>query len=185
MEEKIVFKGKTKTGRNLIIRYIKSEDIPKLLEYINKISLEKTFVTFQGEQLTLESETDYVNKKIESIKNKKSVALVAFINDELVGSSDVDLLEVSIRSHQGVFGIIIAQKYRGEGIGKILMKSVIRETKKNIKDIKIITLEVFGDNPIAQKLYKSLGFVEFGKLPKGLRHKNKFVDEILMYKKIK
>ena len=183
MKNKIIFQGKTKTNKDLIIRYLKSSDLRMITDFINKASQEKTFITFQGEVLSLEDETKYVQSKIKSINKKESVDLLVFIGGKLVGSSGIDL-EPKIKSHQGAFGIIIDHDYRGEGIGKILMTSIIKEAEENIKGLKIITLEVFGDNPIAQSLYKKMGFIEFGRLPNGIKHKGKFVDQILMYKKV-
>lgn len=184
MIEKTIYKTTTKTGKNLTIRYLSHDDTKILLDFINKISKEKTFITFQGEQLTFEEEDKYVKSRIEEIKEKKSVHLLAFINNDLAGSSDINP-SIKIKPHRGVFGIVLAKKYRSEGIGTILMENVIREALKNIKNLKIITLEVFGDNFIAQKLYRKMGFIEWGLLPKGIKHKNKYVDQILMYKKIR
>ena len=152
------------------------------MDFINKISLEKTFITFQGEQLTLKEETKYINNKLEQIKNGQAVHLLAFVNGNLAGSSDVNP-SIKIKPHRGVFGIVLAQKYRHDGVGRILMETVLKEAKK-IKNLRIITLEVFGDNLIAQKLYQKLDFIEWGRLTNGIKHKNKYVDQILMYKKV-
>jgi RimJ/RimL family protein N-acetyltransferase len=180
-ESRIVFKGKTKTGRNLIIRYLQSDDVSILAEFINKLSLEKTFIIFQGEQTSFDDEKEYVDYRIRNINQNKAVHLLAFINNELVGSSDIELKNYVFK-HTASFGIVISQKYRGEGIGKILIKSVIREAKKHIKGLKIIKMEVFSNNQVALKLYKSVGFMEYGRLTRGIKYKNKFIDEVLMYR---
>lgn len=182
--ENVIFQGKTKTGKDLLIRYLLPDDVQNVTDFINRASQEETFITFQGEVLSLEDEDKYVQSKIELIEKKESIMLLAFVDNEMAGSSDVDL-KPKIKSHQGVFGIIIDKKFRGEGVGTILMEAVIKEAIKNIKNLKMITLEVFGDNPIAQNLYKKMGFIEFGRLPRGIKHKDNFVDEILMYKKVK
>ena len=65
------------------------------------------------------------------------------------------------------------------------MELVISESVKNITKLKIIELEVFGNNPIAKKLYEKFGFIEFGRLPDGIKHRDKYVDAVLMYKKVK
>jgi RimJ/RimL family protein N-acetyltransferase len=94
-------------------------------------------------------------------------------------------MKEKVFSHIGNFGLIVAKKYRGEGIGKIIMNAVIEESVKNIKDLKIIILGVFACNLIAKNLYTKMGFVEYGRLPQGLKYQGSFTDEILMYKKIK
>ena len=150
---------------------------------MNKISLEKTFILFQGEQLTSKEESKYVQEKLKKVKEGKIVKLLAFIESKLAGISDIELKD-KVKSHQGSFGIVIDKNFRADGIGKILMEQVMREAKKNLKGLKIIDLEVFGNNSIAQNLYKKMGFKEYGNLPNGIKHKGKFVDQILMYKEI-
>jgi len=180
----IVYRGKTKSGKDLLIRYLSKEDIPELLKLMNKISLEKTFILFQGEQLTLKEETKYVQEKLKKIKKNKLVKLLAFVNNQLAGVSDIELKN-KVVSHQGSFGIIIDKNFRGDGVGGILMDNVIKEAKEKFKSLKIIDFDVFGDNIIAQNLYKKMGFKKYGLLPKGIKHRDKFVDQILMYKEIR
>jgi len=62
------------------------------------------------------------------------------------------------------------------------MDMVLEEARKNITDLQIITLGVFGNNPIAKKMYEKKGFKEYGLLPKGIQHKGELVDHFYMYK---
>ena len=68
-------------------------------------------------------------------------------------------------SHVGGVGITIAKDYRGEGIGKILMQSLLDEAENYIPQLRIITLGVYEDNPPALEMYKKLGFQEYGRFP--------------------
>jgi RimJ/RimL family protein N-acetyltransferase len=81
----------------------------------------------------------------------------------------------------GIFGVTIAKEFRGVGIGEVISKCTIEEGKKSIPGLKILTLNVFSPNTIAQNLYKKLGFIEYAKLPKGVWYKNEYIDEIKMY----
>jgi len=181
--ENIIFQFTTKSGKTVSFRYPTIDDAEILMNYINKLSLEKTFLTLQGEQQTLKEETKWLKSFIKKINKSELVFLMAFIGDNLIATSHIELKD-KIKSHIGGFGITVSKDYRGDGIGKKLMELVISESVKNIKGLKIIELEVFGNNPIAQNLYKKMGFIEFGRLPKGIKHKEKFVDAILMYKKV-
>lgn len=59
--------------------------------------------------------------------------------------------------------IATAPEIRGRGEGRRLMKALIAEaTKRGVRDL---FLEVRADNPVAHKLYLSLGFVEIGIRP--------------------
>ena len=65
------------------------------------------------------------------------------------------------------------------------MKLILEEAEKNLPKLRIITLEVFENNPVAQEMYKKFGFREFGKLPEGIAYKGQYIDRIYMYKKIR
>ena len=84
-------------------------------------------------------------------------------------------------NHVGDFGITVARGFRNQGIGSLLLKCVLEEANKNLPGLKIITLRVFANNPVARKLYRKFGFKEFGLLPNGTRHREKFVDLVYMY----
>lgn len=184
MDRKIVFEGKTKKGTSIVIRYPNQEDAQEMCDYINTLSLEQTFIAFQGEQNTLESETKYLNELLEKIEKRKAVLLLVFCDGKLIGNSGIDLRDKAM-SHEGVFGISIAKDFRGEGIGKILMTHVLEEAEKNLPELKIITLGVFSDNDLAYEMYEKFGFKEFGRLPKGIKHKKEYVDHIYMYKNVR
>ncbi|KAH8552234.1 acyl-CoA N-acyltransferase [Umbelopsis sp. PMI_123] len=56
-----------------------------------------------------------------------------------------------------VAGVAIVPEFRGKGAGKVLMKEYIRVLKESGR-IKKVILDVLGDNPVAKRLYESLGF---------------------------
>jgi len=179
----IVYEGTSKSGRKFIVRYPQMSDDKNLLNYINTISLEKTFITFQGEQLTLDEEEAYIQTSLKAIEDKSKVVLIAFHNDNIIGSAAIEMGK-RIEKHVGNLGITIAYDYRNDGIGLKYLESLIAEAVKQLPTLKIIKLSVFGNNPTAIHLYESLGFIEYGNLPNGLAYQDKFVDHIYMYKKI-
>jgi len=180
--ENIIFQTTTKTGKGITFRYPTIKDTKIFKNYINKISAEKTFILMQGVQKTLKEEKAWINN---FLKNKDKIVIIgAFIENKLIGVSDISL-GYGAKIHIGDFGITIAKEFRGEGIGKKLMELVIQKSIENIEGLKIITLEVFANNPIALPLYKKLGFKEYGSLPNGLKRLSKYSDSILMYKLVK
>lgn len=181
---KVVFQGKTKTGKEIIVRYPRMSDLKKMLDYINTLSDEKTFIAYQGEHETMESERKYLKKRLEDIENKKATHLLVFHKNELIGISDIKIKE-RVKKHVGEFGITVAKEFRGDGIGKLLIDLIEKEAKKEIPQMKIITLSVFPTNEIAKNLYRKSGFIEYGILPNGLSRNDHFEDEIFMYKQVR
>lgn len=173
----------TKSGKEIKFRYPTINDAQKLTDYINKISKEQTFIIYQGAQETLESETGWLKEKLNDISKKQCIFICAFYNDQLIGSGEIALSQHA-ESHVGTFGVSLDINFRGDGIGQKLTETIISEAIKNLKSLKIITLEVFGKNKIGQNLYKKMGFIKYGKLPDGIKRKGYFDDAIYMYKKV-
>ncbi|MBI2013567.1 MAG: GNAT family N-acetyltransferase [Candidatus Colwellbacteria bacterium] len=180
---KIVWRGKI-DGKDIIIRYPKISDAKTARNFINKISKEKSFLMIQGKQLSLKEEKKLLKKWIKDIKRKSMIKLMALHKNEIIGSTDIHL-NSGAQKHIGGLGAAVAKDFRGKGLGKLLMKLLLQESRENLKELKIITLEVFAINKIAKNLYKKFGFKEYGRLPRGLFRRNKYTDGILMYKKIR
>ena len=179
----IVYRGKSKSGKDLIFRYPVDKDLYVLRDYINTLSKERTFIIFQGEQVSLKEEKIYLDSQLKAITANKAVQLLAFSEGKLVGNTQINLQAKAIK-HIGVFGISLAKEFRGEGIGTLLMEKLIGEAKQHLKGLKIITLEMFGNNKIAEKLYRKMGFIKYGNLPKGIIYRGTPVDHIYMFKEV-
>lgn len=180
MEGKEVLREKTDSGVEVIIRYPKAGDVGILLELINNVSNERTYIRLQGEQINFDDEVNWLNKQLRLIEEKKCVHLLVFCNGELAGGADINLRELA-QKHTGVFGIILKKEFRGKGLGKLLMEQVLKEGKKNLEGLKTVTLECFSGNISALNLYKKFGFREYGILPKGLKYREEYQDAVLMY----
>lgn len=182
--DKIVFTGKSKNNTDYIIRYATEHDVLEMHRYINELSKEQTFISFQGEEITLDEEEKYLEDELKHIRDHKAVLLLVIAQNKIVGASGIKLMG-RIEKHIGIFGISLAKDFRNQGIGKQFMKSVLEEAEKNIPELRIVVLSVFANNPIARSLYESLGFIEYGSLPKGVLHKGEYITHNFMYKEIK
>lgn len=184
MEGKVVFEGVAKDGTPLVIRYPTLNDTQAMLDYINTLSKEQTFIRFQGEQLTYEFEEKFVKDLVQKIDEHNAVYLLVFSDNKLIGAAGVTLAE-KISKHNAIFGLTIAEEYRERGIGTLLMEKALDEAINNLEGLKNIILTVFANNPVAVSLYEKLGFKVYGRLPEGISYKGEYVDEILMYKKVR
>jgi len=182
LEGAIVFTG-NHNEVEINIRHVQRDDVERLLALINTISKEQSFILFQGEQMTLEEESRYVEGFIKKAADHKAVKLLVFHEDILIGLADVTMKDRA-ESHIGVFGIFLAKEWRNKGIGNFLMQKTLEEAEKNITNLKMITLGVFANNPIAKRMYEKMGFNEYGILPQGLQHRGELVDHIYMYRMV-
>jgi RimJ/RimL family protein N-acetyltransferase len=176
---RVVLEGQTSGGLPVLVRYPVPGDVNVMWEFINTLSSERTFILFQGEQLSLDDEEQYVRGMLDKIARQEAVHLLALSGDVLIGSSSI-ALNAGVSRHVGNFGIVIAQDFRGKGVGAMLMDAMISEAVAQLPGLKMVTLQVFGNNGTAMHLYRKLGFVEYGKLPGGILHRDQYVDEVHM-----
>lgn len=174
----------SKSGKEILFRTVTLEDVPALQLFINTLSSERTFISFQGEQVTLEQETAFVASHLKFIDEKKGTHLLAFHNSRLIASSHIAMYERTER-HIGLFSISVAKEFRGEGIGRMLMEAVIEEAKQNIPELEILILTVYANNGRACALYESFGFQKYGMLPQGVKLENGYADHVYMYKRVR
>ncbi|MCC6944264.1 MAG: GNAT family N-acetyltransferase [Thermomicrobiales bacterium] len=167
----------------VVIRYPQEGDAPGLLEFINRLSEEQTFILFQGEQLTLEQEESWLSGRLNELATRSGITLCAMLGDLVVGTTAITRKGLAER-HIGVLGISIRDGYRGAGLGGALFDAVVREAATHLDGLRIVELGVFGNNPVARRLYESRGFEVHGVLPGGVRHRGEYVDHILMHRMI-
>ncbi len=180
---KIIFEGETEDGNDFVIRYPKTDDVRILHRYINTLSKEQTYVTFQGEQISLRKEQEFLDYQLQRIKEKQAVLLLLDVDGVVGGVAGIDLQDHT-SSHVGILAISLGKEIRGKGIGGLFLEKIIEEGQKNLPDMKLITLTVFAINKVAIQLYQRFGFNEYGRLQGGILYKDEYVDQIEMCKEV-
>ena len=173
----------TKSGLLVTIRPPRSSDALAMMNFINPISQEHTFITFQGEQLSLKEEQEYVKSMVKKMKSHEAVQLLALHEDKVVANTSIEL-SIRVNHHVGTFAIAISDGYRGEGLGSTIIELLLQFAKENLPELRIIELKVFASNEKAHHVYQKFGFIEYGRLPKGVFYQGDYIDEIFMYREI-
>jgi len=162
----------------VVIRKLKkNEKVKDLLEYINELIKEDTYISM-NKILTYSEEKKWLKERIKSMKKGDSITILAVVGDKIVGITDASRDIGRERENVGI-GISVKKEYRGKGIGKKLLNEVISRAKRRLKP-KNIYLEVYAPNKVAISLYKKLGFKTVAKLKSWGKYKNKYVDRIFM-----
>lgn len=184
-EGKIIGKFKSKSGKNVLIRALKRDDVAILLEHINRLSLEDTYLLVSGEKLTHLQEERFVRQCLNHMLAGNNIHLLAFVDDILVGTIDVRrMIENRKRAlHVGQVGLMIAREYRNDGIGSILLKCMLKAARK-MGNMKLLRLWVFGPNHYAKRLYRKFGFELCGSVPESILYRGKYISHDLMYLKL-
>lgn len=172
----------TKKGRKIIIRPPTPKDVGEIFTFFNKLIEEDTYILrFGHEKVNLASEKDWLSKSLKKVKKKEVVLLGAYVEAQLVGQIEVRK-GIFRKRYIGTLHLGVDRDFRGEGIGEALMNAVEDEAKEI--GVKVIELQVFGENDPALSLYKKLGFTRFGVLPRSIDFRGKLLDEVYMYKRV-
>ena len=175
---KEVKRFKSKKGNDVVIRYLKKEDLDDLLKFANDLSKEDTFVMLAGEEITREEEEKYLNEAIEKIREGNKVQLVVIVNGMFAGNAEIRRNDKR-KKHVGTIAISIAKEFREEGIGTELLKTLIGEGRN--LGLKLLILSCFAINGRALAVYNKLGFRPVGTIPGIYSYRGKYVDEVLLY----
>ncbi|MWV44346.1 GNAT family N-acetyltransferase [Paenibacillus sp. HJL G12] len=166
-------------NRDIIIRSANGEDAKEVLNFNQEIiNTEPYLLTTPDEfKLTIEQEQEW----IENIQQKlNNLILIAMHKGEVVGTLDFHCGHKRRLEHIGSFGMSVRREYRGSGIGRALLHSLIEWALRNEK-IEKINLEVFSNNHRAIELYKKIGFVEESLLKNQVKlNDNEYIDLIGM-----
>jgi len=153
------------------------KDTKRFLDFINSLIGEKVQILLD-KKLSLKEERVWLQGQLKEVKSNRKVYLVAESNNLIVGSTEIGC-GVGRNKHVGTLHIAIKKGYRGMGIGKYLMETVIKLAKRRLK-LKIIKIPVFATNKPAIGLYNNRGFKKVARIPKQFQYKGKLVDEIIM-----
>ena len=156
-----------KNGTSCIIRNGTAQDAQAVLTNCVSTHGQTDFLTTYPEEctFTVEAEEAYLNKQTESARD---VELVADIGGVIAGTAGVDSIRNAEKTrHRAGFGISIDKDWWGLGIGRALTESAI-ECARAAGYLQL-ELEVVAANTRAYSLYQSVGFVEYGRNPRGFR----------------
>ncbi len=73
------------------------------------------------------------------------------------------VLVITLDGEGRIFALAVDSRYRGKGVGRQLLKAAFRTLRK--LRIGFVRLEVRVGNQVAQRLYRSMGFMEIGFIP--------------------
>ena len=129
--------------------------------------------------LTVELEAQFL---IEKRQSEAEVELLAEVDGTVVASAGIDRISPKEKvRHRAAFGISVAQAYWGLGIGRALTQACIECAAR--AGYAQLELEVVARNEAALALYRSEGFVEYGRNPKGFRSRTDGWQELILMRR--
>lgn len=166
-----------KNGQKCIIRNGTFEDGPEVSTFFTTTHGETDYLLSYPEESTRDDEkqSNYLKETTES---DREIELLAIVDGKVVGMAGFNAIGSKYKvRHRTEFGITVSKNYWGQGIGKAIMNACI-ECAKEAGYIQL-ELDVVADNTRAIELYKKLGFIEFGRNPKGFQSKYSGFQELV------
>jgi|GEM_PF-2190611 len=180
---------KTKDNKEVLLVHdyneLKKIDIKDIHHYFSELYDEYTFVSMKKKKTVSETKT-MIDADLKEVMKKRMVLIFVLRKDKVIGICYMDKKPGRF-SHIAGFEISLLARYRGRGLGKLLMDLAFKLLKERIKGIKIIELGVYENNVGAIKLYKNFGFRIVARLPKAMqwkppgKKKMKYKAEIIMH----
>jgi ribosomal protein S18 acetylase RimI-like enzyme len=110
---------------------------------------------------------EWVKERIASPQQPHNFILGAFdqASSEMVGMVGLDVLPRTQERHKAIlYGMAVSPSRRGRGIGRALVERTLAEAAR-IQGAQQVLLMYSEGNTAAERLYRSYGFVEFGREP--------------------
>lgn len=149
---------------NLVISECNYKNIVQL-KYICEKTFYETFIDDNSEEDMEEYlKSNFTHAQLEKeIENQYSKIFIVKKNEEVVAYMKVNFdkaqTEEGYKDTLEVQRIYVLKEYKGQGIGKLLMKKAIEITRSN--NLKYIWLGVWEHNYAAIKFYEKKGFEKF------------------------
>lgn len=127
-------------------------------------------------QQSVEDEAQYLKELTES---PNAIEILAKVGDVVVGSAGIEAVgsKEKVR-HRAEFGVSVDRAFWGLGIGRALLRACIACAKR--AGYAQLELDVVAENAPAIALYKSEGFVEYGRNPRGMRSRTSGWQEMVL-----
>jgi RimJ/RimL family protein N-acetyltransferase len=170
-------------GKKVAFRYPRKNDLDGFLKNINSLVDEKAYLLIQ-KKLTRSQERKWLEGNMKDMRKGDVVQVCVDLDGRFAGSSQIKRKHGDARRHIVELGISIHRDFRGMGIGTELMKTMEALAKSHMK-AKVLELSYEEDNIRSKHLYEKLGYKEVGRIPKGINHYGKYMDEVLMVKVLK
>ena len=166
-----------KNGKEAWLRNGDATDGRAVYELFNLAHAETDYLLSYPDEnsFDLEQEARFLEEKTNS---RNEIEIIAIVDEKIVGSAGIESIGTKYKvRHRAEFGISVLQEYWGLGLGKALTKACI-ECARNAGYAQL-ELNVVAENERAVKMYRSFGFEEFGRNPRGFNSRVSGYQEVI------
>ncbi|SFU92828.1 GNAT family N-acetyltransferase [Butyrivibrio sp. M55] len=166
-----------KNGKEAILRNGEFADGEAVFVNFNETHAETDYLLSYPDEnsFNAEQEAEFLKEKTES---PNEIEIAALVDGVVAGTAGIEAVGAKYKvKHRAELGIAILKEYWGLGLGKALMEACI-ECAKNAGYAQL-ELNVVAENERAVALYKKMGFVEYGRNPRGFNSRVSGYQEVV------
>ena len=166
-----------KNGKEALIRNGDKADAKEVFEVFNQTHAETDYLLSYPDENSYdpEQEAQFLSDKTSS---PDEIEIVAIVDEKIAGTAGIEAVGKKYKlKHRAELGISILKEYWGLGLGKALINACVQCAKD--AGYKQLELNVVAENERAVALYKSFGFVEFGRNPNGFNSRTSGFQELV------
>ncbi len=166
-----------KNGMEALIRNADAPDGANVFEVFNLTHAESDYLLSYPDENSYnpEQEAQFLANKTNS---SNEIELIAVIDGKVAGTAGIEAVGSKHKvKHRAELGISILKEYWGLGLGKALIQACIQCARE--AGYVQLELNVVAENERAISLYKSLGFEEFGRNPRGFNSRISGYQELV------
>ena len=166
-----------KNGKTARLRNGVAADGAAVFENFNLTHAETDYLLSYPEENSFdpEQEARFLEEKTQS---PNEIEIVALVDGTVAGTAGIEAVgkKVKVR-HRAEFGISVLREYWGLGLGRALTKACIDCARA--AGYAQLELNAVAENERALALYRGMGFVEYGRNPKGFLSRTAGYQELV------
>lgn len=166
-----------KNGKECCLRNGTERDGQAVLENFNLVHAQTDFLLSYPDENSFDAEMEsrFLKEKSES---ENEIEIIAVVDGAVVGTAGIEAVGAKYKvRHRAELGISIAEEFWGLGIGRELTDACIECARE--AGYTQLELSVVAENMRAVTLYKKVGFIEYGRNPKGFNSRTSGFQEII------
>jgi len=176
------------SGKKITLRVIRWEDLDGLLSFINSLVREKQGDSTSGlysgfdTKVTREEETEWLAQTLVEIEEGEVINAIAEVGGEIIANGEVTRGRYKDTRRHGHMGLTMISRYRGQGIGRMIIESLVRESRR--AGLRTLDVEFLAENETARRAYQKGGFKQAGIIPRKIFRDGKYFDGLIMAREL-
>jgi len=166
-----------KNGKEALLRNGEFADGEAVFVNFNETHAETDYLLSYPDENSFDAqqEAEFLKEKTES---PNEIEIVAVVDGMVAGTAGIEAVGAKYKlKHRAELGIAILKEYWGLGLGKALMEACIECAKE--AGYTQLELNAVAENERAVALYKKMGFVEYGRNPRGFNSRLSGYQEVV------